>query len=125
MTIDSTVFPHKTNHKPTWRSPDFSVENQIDHVLIYTRHHSDLMDVRIFKGANVDSDHYLVGAKIRACISNLQKLKATKRKRYRTSQRGNDEEMRKLYISRIEEYLSQHPYGQGTTVDDDGKSAKI
>jgi hypothetical protein len=55
MSIGSTMFPHKTIHKPTWRSPDFSVENQIDHILIDTRHRSDLMDVRTFKGANVDS----------------------------------------------------------------------
>jgi hypothetical protein len=54
------------------------------------------MDVRTFKGANADSDHYLVGAKIRARISNSQKLKAIKRKRYHTSQLSNAEEMKKL-----------------------------
>jgi hypothetical protein len=73
------------------------------------------MDVRTFKDANVDPNHYLVRAKIRADISNSQKLKAIKRKRYRISQLGNDEEMKKLYTFRIEEYLPQHSYGQGTT----------
>jgi hypothetical protein len=82
------------------------------------------MDVRTFKGANVDSDHYLVGAKIRARISNSKKLKAIKRKWYRTSQLGNDKEIKKLYASKIEEYLSQHPYGQGTTVDEEWEVCK-
>jgi endonuclease/exonuclease/phosphatase family metal-dependent hydrolase len=73
MSIGCTMFPHKIIHKPTWRSPDFSVENQIDHVLIDTRHRSNLMDVRTFKGANVDSDHFLVAAKIRALASLIFK----------------------------------------------------
>jgi hypothetical protein len=55
------------------------------------------MDVGTFKGPNVDSDHYPVGAKIRICSSNFQKLKATKRERYRTTELSN-EEMRKIYL---------------------------
>jgi hypothetical protein len=47
-----------------------------------------------------------------------------KRKSYHTSQLGNDEEMKKLYTSRTEEYLSQHHYGQGTTVDEEWKVCK-
>jgi hypothetical protein len=32
--------------------------------------------------------------------------------------------MKKLYTSRIEEYLSQYPYGQGTTVDEEWEVCK-
>jgi hypothetical protein len=38
--------------------------NQIDHVLIDKRRHSNILDVRYFRGADCDTDHYLVVAKI-------------------------------------------------------------
>jgi len=43
--------------------------NKTDHILIQKKHSSDLKDVRCKRGVNVDSDHYLVMAKIQARIS--------------------------------------------------------
>ena len=79
MVIGSTTFPHKQIHLATWRSPDDRTTNQIDHVLIDARHKTSMMDVRSYRGANVDSDHYLVITRIRAKINkhkyNLNKEK--------------------------------------------------
>jgi hypothetical protein len=40
-------------------------QNQIDHVMIDRSRHSSVLHVRSFKGADSDTDHYLVVAKLR------------------------------------------------------------
>jgi hypothetical protein len=52
-------------HKYTWTSPDGKTHNQIGHILVDRRRHSNVLDVRSFRAADCDSDHYLVVAKFR------------------------------------------------------------
>ncbi|XP_055919557.1 craniofacial development protein 2-like [Eupeodes corollae] len=58
--ISSTRFPRRKIYTATWRSPDGRTTNEIDHVLIGTRQASNILNVRTFRGANVNSDHFLV-----------------------------------------------------------------
>ncbi|XP_046986312.1 craniofacial development protein 2-like [Schistocerca americana] len=64
MAVGSTTFPHKKIHKATWWRPDQLTFNQIDHVIIDGRHCSNVVNVHTYRGVNVDSDHYLVIAKL-------------------------------------------------------------
>lgn len=68
LNMASTCFQNRNIHKAALVSPDGST-NQIDHLLIETRHGSDILDCHRYRGANVDLDHYLVIAKLRARIS--------------------------------------------------------
>jgi hypothetical protein len=46
-------------------SPDGKTHNQIDHILVDRQRHSNVLDIRSFRAAHCDSDHYLVVAKVR------------------------------------------------------------
>jgi endonuclease/exonuclease/phosphatase family metal-dependent hydrolase len=65
LRVKSTMFPHRNIHKYTWTSPDGKTHIQIDHILVDRRRHSKILDVRSFRAAVCDSDHYLVVAKVR------------------------------------------------------------
>ncbi|XP_050523117.1 craniofacial development protein 2-like [Daktulosphaira vitifoliae] len=81
LTVSSTTFPHKDIHKATWRSSDDETLNQIDHVPTKTRYRSIIYDVRIHRGADCDTNHYLVIAKLRSKLKKLLKDE-TVRKEY-------------------------------------------
>jgi hypothetical protein len=65
LVVKSTMFPHCNIHTYAWTSPDGQTHNQIDHILIDMRRHSSILDVRSFRWADCDINHYLVVAKIR------------------------------------------------------------
>ncbi|XP_054082617.1 uncharacterized protein LOC128920129 [Zeugodacus cucurbitae] len=68
MVVCSTRFQHKKIHQATWLSPDRNTRNQIDHD---GRHVTCVLDVRTLREPNIDSDQYLVAAKIRTplCVA--------------------------------------------------------
>jgi hypothetical protein len=63
--IVKSTFPHHNIHKHMRTSPDGVTHNKIDHVLIDRRRHSNILDVCSFRGADCDTDHYLVVPKLR------------------------------------------------------------
>ena len=65
LVVKGTMFPHRKINKYTWTSPDGNTHNQMDHVLIDRRRQSSILDLRSFRGADCDSDHYLVVAKLK------------------------------------------------------------
>jgi hypothetical protein len=69
LIVKSTTFKIRDIHKHTWTSPDGVTYNQIDHVLIDKRRHSNILDVCSFRGADCDTEHYLVVEKLRERIS--------------------------------------------------------
>jgi hypothetical protein len=63
--VKSTMFPHHNMHKYTWTSPEGKTHNQIDYILIDMSQHSSIPDVRSFRGADCNTDQYLVVARFR------------------------------------------------------------
>jgi len=56
------MFPHRDIYKYTWASSDGKTHNQIDHILTDRRWHSIILDVGSGKGAEFDTDPYLMVA---------------------------------------------------------------
>jgi hypothetical protein len=52
-----------------WTSPGGTTHNQIDHVLIDKRRHSNVLHIRSFRRSGCDTDYYLVVEKLRERIS--------------------------------------------------------
>ena len=73
MVISSTRFQHRNIHTVTWESPDLNTKNQMDHVLINGRHASSILDARTLRTPNMDSDHFLVTAKVRTRLCAYNK----------------------------------------------------
>uniref|UniRef100_A0A2S2P671 Craniofacial development protein 2 n=1 Tax=Schizaphis graminum TaxID=13262 RepID=A0A2S2P671_SCHGA len=70
MVVSSTYFPRKDIHKQTWVAPNQVVKNQIDHnIMIQNRHKGCIKNIRTYRGADADSDHYLVIAKYMTGLS--------------------------------------------------------
>jgi hypothetical protein len=63
LVVRSTMFLHRKIHRYTSTSPEGNAHNQTDHVLIDRRQHSSILHVQSFRGADCDTDHYLVVAK--------------------------------------------------------------
>ena len=103
----SINFQHLDIHKATLITPDRSTFNQIDHIVIDGRHISSVVDVRTFRGPNIDSDHNLVADKfrLRICASTsarssaLHKLDIRKLRSQRTAEAFTAQHSDKLHRS--------------------------
>jgi exonuclease III len=110
MRVSSTFFNHKNIHKATWTHGGSGTKAQLDHVLVDARHASDVLDVRSYRllATDIDhhsSDHYLIGAKLRARVSNVNKVKGERCRRYDVAKLQNTE-MRKRFSEKLNERLS-------------------
>jgi endonuclease/exonuclease/phosphatase family metal-dependent hydrolase len=87
LRVKSAMFPHRNIHKYTWTSPHGKTHNQIHHILVDRRRHSNILDVRSLRAADSHSDHYPVVAEIRERLAvNEQRLQRFDMERFNLKQ---------------------------------------
>jgi hypothetical protein len=75
LAVAGTWYQHKDIHKITWRLPDNKLCNKVYYVLLNRRHCTNVCDVRSMRGAEMESDPFLLTAKIRLKIKGSEKTK--------------------------------------------------
>ena len=96
LIIRGTLFPHKPTHKATGISPDLQMENQIDHITIIKKWRTVLLDVRVERGADINSDHHLLVGEFRMKLAAKKKMDNKVQRRF---------EIRKLQNIKIRQEL--------------------
>ncbi|XP_008183016.1 craniofacial development protein 2-like [Acyrthosiphon pisum] len=107
LIISSTYFPRKDIHKQTWISPDGHTKNQINYVLIDKKHKGCINNVRSYRGADADSDHYLLIIQFKLKLSCRWRRKNTETKRFDIGKLKN-KEVAKKYEHLIQSKLAQN-----------------
>ena len=73
LTIMNTIFKQPERRLYTWKSSGDVTRNQIDYIIISSRHRNNIKNCRTYPGADIGSDHNPV-------ISNMKvKLKIPKK----------------------------------------------
>jgi hypothetical protein len=62
--VTGTQYQHKDIQKVTWIQSDNKICNQLDNILADRRERKNICDVRSMRGAGIQTDHFLVRAKI-------------------------------------------------------------
>jgi endonuclease/exonuclease/phosphatase family metal-dependent hydrolase len=75
LAVTGIWYQYHDIHKVTWTSPDNKACNQINHMLVNGRHCMNECVVRSVRGTEIESDHFLVTAKIRVKIKGSEKTK--------------------------------------------------
>jgi hypothetical protein len=67
--VKITMFPHRNIHNYTLTSLVGKTHNQIGQVLIDKKGHANILDMQSFRGADCNTDHYLVIANVTQRLS--------------------------------------------------------
>nr|KAG5709173.1 hypothetical protein BaRGS_028629 [Batillaria attramentaria] len=96
----------KDIHKATWVSADGRVRNQIDHLLISGQWRSSVLDTKVQRGADANSDHYLVRTRIKLRLSTHKNKNKVKPRL--DVERLEEEEMRIKFNDSVKKMLKEY-----------------
>ena len=99
LVIGGTLFPHLLTHKLTRHSPNGRDKNQKDHILVNGKWRRSLIDVKVRRGADVNSDHHLAIALLKVKLRSTGKT-LTGIKRFNTD-KLKDRKVRNTFVTQL------------------------
>ena len=75
LVVTNTLFQQPPRRLYTRKSPGDIVRNQIDYILVSQRYRNSLKQVKMYPGADVNSDHNPVIAKLEIKLKNIRQFK--------------------------------------------------
>lgn len=110
LRVTNSFFRHKKIHKYTWSARGYSTI--IDYVIVNKKMWPTIQDVRVFRGPDISSDHFMVVAKI-AIYEKWKKMSSRKENQTESTlfkvNLLKDHSIRKLYETRLENYINITP----------------
>ena len=100
----STWYPRKDIHKGTWKIPGTNDINQIDHIIVSKTWATDIENARTYRGATSDSDHFLVGARLKQKITLIIRNRTEYRKR-RNVEKFDETDVEHQYQQEVQQKL--------------------
>ena len=105
--IMNTFFQHREVHKYTWYRPSMDQKSLIDFCIVSSDLFSDVLDVRVKRGAELSTDHHLVVCSLRLSNPWLNKRSNRSSVTYRIKWEALEEkEVRKQFASSISSTVS-------------------
>ena len=79
MCVTNTVFPHKRIHQYSWYPPNPRAQASLkDYILVKQRLRPSVLDTRVFRGADLNSDHRLVVMSMRLKLKRKPRQRSGK-----------------------------------------------
>ena len=106
----NTFFQHKDVHKYTWYRPSMGQKSLIDFCIVSTDLFSNVLDVRVKRGAELSTDHHLVVCSLRFLKPRSNKKSMSSRVTYRIKwETLEDKEVRKQFASSMSAKFRELP----------------
>jgi len=102
----STWYPREDIHKGTWKIPGTNDINQIDHIIVSKKWATDIENVRTYTGATSDSDHFLVGARLKQKITLIIRNRTECRKRWNV-EKFDETDVERQYQQEVQRELQE------------------
>ncbi|XP_031339654.1 uncharacterized protein LOC116168122 [Photinus pyralis] len=84
LIVTNTFYKHKDIHKYTRVEPGRDEKSIIDYILVPENLKSDILDVRVRRGSEIGSDHYLLVARIKNVENHKEKELSCKKMEFET-----------------------------------------
>ena len=108
----ATIWAHgvqvKIYTKELGTIPDTIDTNQIDHIPVSERWATDIENVRTYRGANSDFDHFLVGARLKQRLALRARNRTKNRKRWNVD-KFNERDVEHYYQQEVQRKLQEKP----------------